>query len=71
MNSNGVGLGLVIAKQISCQFDGDIQVESEIGVGSDFTFYFKLHKTMHQLPVPRMLSEITGNDESHYFSNDH
>ena len=28
LNSNGVGLGLVISKQITGQFDGDITVES-------------------------------------------
>ena len=28
MNSNGVGLGLVISKQIAGQFDGDITVDS-------------------------------------------
>ena len=62
MNSNGVGLGLVISKQITCQFDGDIQVESKLGVGSDFTFYFRLHNVVDQLPVSRMLSVITKNE---------
>ena len=71
MNSNGVGLGLVISKQITEQFEGDIHVESQIGVGSDFTFYFKLHKPVQQLPMSRMLSVITKNDNTHYFSNDH
>ena len=43
MNTNGVGLGLVISKQIARQFDGDVSVDSELGVGSSFTFSFKLH----------------------------
>jgi signal transduction histidine kinase len=42
MNTNGVGLGLVISKQIAKQFDGDVSVESKLGVGSSFTFSFKL-----------------------------
>ena len=43
MNTNGVGLGLVISKQITRQFDGDVSVESTLGAGSSFTFSFKLH----------------------------
>lgn len=43
MNSNGVGLGLVISKQIVEQFEGDIKLESEVGVGSAFTFTFKIY----------------------------
>ena len=42
MNSNGIGLGLVISQQITHQFDGNITVQSELGEGSAFTFYFKL-----------------------------
>ena len=42
MNKQGVGLGLVIAKQICQQFGGDIKVQSEPGVGTTFTYYFKL-----------------------------
>ena len=42
MNKQGVGLGLVIAKQICQQFDGDITIDSEIGVGTTFTYVFKL-----------------------------
>ena len=42
MNTNGIGLGLVIAKQIANVFDGDITFVSEFQVGSTFTFTFKL-----------------------------
>ena len=42
MNTSGVGLGLVISRQIARQFDGDISVESQPGIGSEFTFSFKL-----------------------------
>lgn len=40
LNKNGVGLGLVISKQICQQYGGDITVESELGIGSTFTYYF-------------------------------
>ena len=42
-NKNGVGLGLVISKQIVEQFDGDITIDSELGVGSRFRFSFKIY----------------------------
>jgi signal transduction histidine kinase len=42
-NKNGVGLGLAISKQIVTQFEGDINVESEEGVGSTFSFKFKIY----------------------------
>lgn len=44
MNTQGIGLGLLIAKQIVQQFDGKIGFQSELGVGSDFEFTFKLSK---------------------------
>ena len=43
VNKNGVGLGLVISKQITQQFEGDITIDSELGVGSTFPFQFKLN----------------------------
>ena len=43
MNVHGIGLGLVISKHIVEAFGGKIQVTSEYGVGSNFTFTFKLN----------------------------
>lgn len=38
-NASGTGLGLAIAKQIALKHGGDIEVKSEVGVGSEFIFY--------------------------------
>lgn len=56
MNKNGVGLGLVIAKQICQQFDGDITIESEVGVGTTFTYQFKL-ESMNELEQEDQINE--------------
>jgi len=38
MNTNGIGLGLVISENIVKQFGGCINVDSTFGKGSTFTF---------------------------------
>ena len=40
LNKKGIGLGLNIAKQICNVFGGDIILESELGKGSNFKFFF-------------------------------
>jgi len=44
LNANGIGLGLVISKQIASQFDGKIEFSSVPGEGSTFSFTIKLNK---------------------------
>jgi signal transduction histidine kinase len=39
-NASGTGLGLSIAKQIAIKHNGQIEVDSSLGVGSTFTFIF-------------------------------
>ena len=45
MNTNGIGLGLVIADQIVNKFNGTISFESQHLKGSKFTFTFLLDQT--------------------------
>ena len=42
MNTNGIGLGLMIADQIVKQYNGSITFDSELEKGSTFTFKFML-----------------------------
>jgi len=42
MNSKGIGLGLVIARKIAKQFEGEITCKSKAGFGSNFTFKFRI-----------------------------
>ena len=45
LNTNGIGLGLVISKQIVNQFGGEINVKSNLGEGSTFWFTFRLESS--------------------------
>ena len=45
LNKEGCGLGLTISKMIAKALGGDIQMESETGLGSKFTLYLPLRKT--------------------------
>lgn len=51
----GSGLGLSIAKQLVDDVNGEIYVESQVGVGSKFTFIVKLKKAL--------LDEELGSDD--------
>ena len=48
MNTNGIGLGLMISKLIVEKFDGNITFESEPEEGSKFMFTFKLEQADDQ-----------------------
>ena len=40
-NESGTGLGLAIAKEIGDRHNIQIGVESKVGIGTSFIFYFK------------------------------
>ena len=63
MNTKGIGLGLYISKKITNIFGGDIEVESELGRGTKFTYWFSLDKPNdEQLMVTRhMHPTMLGN----------
>lgn len=70
MNTNGVGLGLFICKQIVEQFGGIILVKSELGKGTSFFFSFKIEgaEVLNQenwVPTSR-LSEIKDESRIQY-----
>ena len=44
MNTNGIGLGLFITKQIVSQFDGKVLVRSKYRKGSQFIFTLLINK---------------------------
>lgn len=52
MNTNGIGLGLVISNQIVQQFGGQFQVVSSPGEGSSFIFTFRLAANLEEVPRP-------------------
>lgn len=55
----GTGLGLIIAKRLSNQMNGDVSVESEVGKGSTFSFTAKLKMDMNK-PFEEPEIELSG-----------
>ncbi len=56
----GVGLGLTITKVLTTVLGGDIQVRSELGVGSTFTVKLLLSETAAPADSPTLEHEIDG-----------
>lgn len=67
LNRHGNGVGLSICKQICENLDGDIQVQSMLGVGSKFTFRVKVFRTSdapESPSPPRRGAEANENSPS-------
>ncbi|MEM9364165.1 MAG: ATP-binding protein, partial [Bacteroidota bacterium] len=64
-NTTGTGVGLTLSKELALLHHGDIDVKSEEGVGSVFTFHFPVKKSAYALneiektPDEPALSPIT------------
>jgi hypothetical protein len=62
INKNGIGLGLMIAKNIVEKFDGKITFDSEKGKGSTFNFTFKLEEISDKVESIGKISSFKSND---------
>lgn len=49
MNTKGIGLGLHISKKLAQAFGGDITVESQVNLGTKFTFWFVLDEPQNKI----------------------
>ena len=67
MNTQGIGLGLAIARQIVSKYKGDISVTSELRKGSTFTFSFKLQPEERNLDDDESEEENLVNRDTLFF----
>ena len=65
-NGGGIGLGLYISQQIVTEFGGGpIDLDSDIGEGSIFTFRFKLEAQPEvSSPLKKVFDEIVRPEKS-------
>jgi signal transduction histidine kinase len=58
LNQEGVGLGLTISKNLAKALGGDIQVQSEIGIGSSFTLKIPVKFVTVSMDISESLEEV-------------
>jgi two-component system, sensor histidine kinase len=61
-NTNGIGLGLMISKLLTNEYDGTITFESELHVGTEFVFNLKL-QTKEEVEIDRIESAVHGKGD--------
>ena len=63
LNPYGNGIGLSFCKKICQSLEGDISVQSVLGVGSEFTFTMKVMKVYGQSQIEEEKNSVSHSNE--------
>ena len=68
-NQQGIGLGLNICKRIVNEYGGNIQVESEYGKGTKFSFNMIVKSFTHKVDFEAQSEQLTGRRQNYPLIN--